>query len=466
METNTIPLNLSKICRICLCEGDEMFSIFSELYEEENCQQKLPCLYEIITNLSSMKILVDDNLPQIICVKCVKNAHTSHKFQTLCNRSQIILETYLKQYEIGCSDFEDESDVEIKSNDILNCTNENESNKDDSDLVLNENDLYLAENYIKESLRQEAQEIPNIHKGSELNPDEFFANVDVCLSRTPENENGLTSKTLEAKISKEVDDCLGNSEDESIGSLKNYEKVVPSGEKLYACKMCDRVYKNGSSLRGHIRGHHRKKIPYKCNICEKSFKMYGSFFYHKRMHTGEQPYCCKICGKKYKQSGSLTAHMRVHTGQRPFLCSICGRGFRQQPDLNYHMRTHTKEKPYQCNVCGKTMSMQSHLVQHMRIHTGERPFKCSQCEKAFPTSTCLKRHQSTHTGKKPHCCEVCQKSFSRRSSLNLHSKTHTDDRPYVCPVCHKGFIQAHSLKTHIATHSDTVKSTKEEVRPD
>lgn len=460
METYVFSLDLNKVCRICLCEDTQMFSIFSEIYEDETSSEELPCLNEIISSLSSMKIQPNDGLPDSICSKCVELAHTCHKFQKCCNRSQIILETYLNQCGIlKDSQVEDPLEIgkengeefQIISRDIL------DDNK--PTLLYNENDLDLAENYIKESLIEEANNTHKAKNEPSLNPDQFFATGD---NLTLEPDEKLTKDDEKGTEEKKIVE----SDEEGSDTLKSYEKTLPTGEKFFACKMCERIYKNGSSLRAHIRGHHKKNRPYKCEVCDKGFKMYGSFFYHKRTHSDAQPYCCNICGKKYKQGSSLKAHMRIHTGQRPYLCSICGRGFRQQPDLSYHMRTHTKEKPFQCTVCGKTMTMQSHLVQHMRIHTGERPFKCSQCGKAFLSSTCLKRHSIVHTDKKPFKCEVCGKSFNRSSTLNIHSKTHTDERPHVCPVCDKGFIQAHTLKTHLSTHLSEIKKAKIIIRED
>lgn len=48
-------LNLNKVCRVCLMECDSMFSIYSELFED-NSDEKIPCIYEILINISSIKV--------------------------------------------------------------------------------------------------------------------------------------------------------------------------------------------------------------------------------------------------------------------------------------------------------------------------------------------------------------------------------------------------------------------------
>lgn len=50
--------DLSKICRVCLSENDHMFSIYSEVYEEHT-QEEIPCVYEILTNVLSLKVKCD-----------------------------------------------------------------------------------------------------------------------------------------------------------------------------------------------------------------------------------------------------------------------------------------------------------------------------------------------------------------------------------------------------------------------
>ncbi|XP_018575106.1 zinc finger protein 846-like isoform X1 [Anoplophora glabripennis] len=444
-------LNLNKVCRVCLMECDSMFSIYSELFED-NSDEKIPCIYEILISISSIKVQSDDGLPSMICTKCIDKAHSSYKFQQQCNKSQILLETYIEHINKELAHAEDVSKT-IETNQKYGLKSETVESSDSElppELVLiNENDL--IKNEVEEN---ECDSLKNCIPLGEDTVDQLIKDnlqVDNLELISPK----IRSFNLDLK-NEEVRDCSATSNrGKSIKEIPNmnyYKKEKGDKTVEYVCNLCDKSFKYGNSLRIHLKNHSDEK-PYMCSECKKSFKIYTSLMHHVRSHSGEQPYECKECGKKYKQSGTLTAHMRIHTGSKPFLCSICGRGFRQAPDLTYHMRTHTKEKPYMCNICGKTMSMQCHLVQHMRSHTGEKPFQCPKCDKAFPSSTRLKRHSITHTTLKPFKCHICDKCFNRNSSLRVHTKTHLGVRSHACSICNKAFLWAHSLRGHMLTHS-------------
>ncbi|KRT80623.1 zinc-finger associated domain containing protein [Oryctes borbonicus] len=421
------PINLSKICRVCLTEPEELHSIFNVLQNEDSEEGDLMYIYEVLMNISSIKILNEDRMPNTLCTVCLELANTSYKFQQQCNQSQIILETYLTQLnnDKGAGTIRNlNSKKNLSSTETVACL-PNSKDIDDNSLDgsnfinINPNDTQ----YVESNLERD-QKVAVINE---------FYKTEI---KTEEEEESVT-----------------------VNDTEIINVNIKLERKVYSCKICDKSYRSSSSLRAHMRTHSSER-PFKCQLCGKDFKHYGSLSYHKLCHSSEKAHKCQLCGKRYKQAGSLRTHMRVHTGQRPYLCSICGRGFRQSPDLRYHMRTHTKEKPYMCNVCGKTMSMQCHLVQHMRTHTGERPFKCTECDKAFPSTTRLKRHAIIHTGLKPYKCEVCGSAFNRTNSLRVHEKIHTDDRPHVCPVCGKRFIQANTLRNHVATHCNTVATVK------
>ena len=54
--TNVTTLNLTKVCRVCLSESEVMHSIFSEMENRYSLEENMPFVYEILMNLSSIKV--------------------------------------------------------------------------------------------------------------------------------------------------------------------------------------------------------------------------------------------------------------------------------------------------------------------------------------------------------------------------------------------------------------------------
>ncbi|KAG5879672.1 hypothetical protein JTB14_021475 [Gonioctena quinquepunctata] len=470
MENIIGALNLSKICRVCLFECENMFSIYSELFED-NCEEKMPTIFEILANLSTIKIETNDTLPTMICTKCINNAHSAFKFQQQCNKSQLLLDSYMEQLkDLKNANIPNSKDqVDLENENIGKYIDETLDKQTSRNEFLQEDDLLPSElGFINSELMKtddpeeasddDCDDLKNCIPLGEDTVDQLIKDnlqVDNLELISPK----MRSFNLDFKtVGKEDAEAVSNTEKTSreLPNMNYYTKEKEDGSLEYECNICQKSFKIANCLRIHLKNHDEQK-PYVCTECRKAFKGYGSLMHHIRSHSGEQPYACKECGKKYKQSGTLKAHMRIHSGSKPFICSICGKGFRQPPDLTYHMRTHTKEKPYMCNVCGKTMSMQCHLVQHMRSHTGEKPFKCPECDKAFPSSTRLKRHSIVHTTLKPYKCNVCGKSFNRNSSLQVHMRIHGGVKTHICSLCDKSFLWAHSLRAHLATHAKEKK---------
>ena len=52
---------------------------------------------------------------------------------------------------------------------------------------------------------------------------------------------------------------------------------------------------------------------WQCYICGKGFSKLSLFNIHIRVHTGERPFACKICNYKANQKGNMKRHMmNVH----------------------------------------------------------------------------------------------------------------------------------------------------------
>lgn len=49
--------------------------------------------------------------------------------------------------------------------------------------------------------------------------------------------------------------------------------------------------------------------PFKCDVCDKAFKLKHHLLEHSRLHSGERPYECTTCGKKFRHSGSYSQHV-------------------------------------------------------------------------------------------------------------------------------------------------------------
>nr|XP_058897348.1 zinc finger protein 397 isoform X1 [Kogia breviceps] len=230
-----------------------------------------------------------------------------------------------------------------------------------------------------------------------------------------------------------------------------YQKVPTEG-RPYRCDVCEHSFKQHSALTQHQRIHTGEK-PYKCSQCGKAFSLRSYLIIHQRIHSGEKAYECSECGKAFNQSSALIRHRKIHTGEKACKCNECGKAFSQSSYLIIHQRIHTGEKPYECNECGKTFSQSSKLIRHQRIHTGERPYECNECGKAFRQSSELITHQRIHSGEKPYECSECGKAFSLSSNLIRHQRIHSGEEPYQCNECGKTFKRSSALVQHQRIHS-------------
>ena len=97
----------------------------------------------------------------------------------------------------------------------------------------------------------------------------------------------------------------------------------------------------------------------------------------------------------------MNQHKIVHTDLRPFKCTLCERTFRCRSNLQLHLDHHKGEKRHSCSHCGQKFFSYPNMLKHVRRnHLGLRPHKCELCDKNFCEKQELQNHMRTHTGEK------------------------------------------------------------------
>jgi len=250
-----------------------------------------------------------------------------------------------------------------------------------------------------------------------------------------------------------------------------------------------------------------RKIPYKCEVCEKTFVWLKSYKAHARSHslTGENKrlFSCIRCNRDFIGKRAFSLHDRhcrqdvcalqegvlagnlsqVNAQDGRVRCEVCFSTFVDHRYLKIHMFTHTGEMPYKCEFCGKLFARADTHQIHVRSHTGEKPYVCAVCSKAFSSVSVKRRHMRVHDiARQPvalddhNLCMNVNEDMTSTSTLNNQSlqdeKFHTKivssekknrddsllkvnvrDKRVRCKLCDCTFVDAGYLKIHMRYHT-------------
>lgn len=199
-------------------------------------------------------------------------------------------------------------------------------------------------------------------------------------------------------------------------AMKNHMRTHFAYKK-HVCQNCGKGFRGRKQLLVHVcadlrkvgtigrRG--RKSRAFKCKQCHQAFFSVDQLMDHVCdgpagsgdaqsdlcSEKEERPFRCNICNRSYRHAGSLLNHKNTHkTGH--FSCTFCSKPFTNPMALRNHTRIHTQRKKYVCLTCGKAFRLASILHNHQRIHSrAAGHFTCPACGKSFQGRSGLKRHR-------------------------------------------------------------------------
>ncbi|XP_052811180.1 zinc finger protein 239-like [Mya arenaria] len=285
---------------------------------------------------------------------------------------------------------------------------------------------------------------------------------DSTISFNSDDSSGFSSILAQQNINQQETDehtssSASNDKPKKRKSLKSNQSAESKESKIgdYQCSECNKKYTILKRFQAH-------KCVWRCEICQKGFKMKCYYMMHRKRHDKEKDHKCNVCEKSYFEKSDLIDHMRKHEGKKEYICDFCGKEYSQRKLLyvhRYYKHVNPRaEGEFKCDhpQCGKSFKFLHHLQGHKSAFHRKKTFLCVQCGKAFKNRQKLQVHSFAHTDQKPFDClhEGCGKSFKSERALKNHSKRHnSEERKHVCDKCGKAFFDRRALEYHTRTHT-------------
>nr|XP_019938656.1 PREDICTED: zinc finger protein 646-like isoform X1 [Paralichthys olivaceus]XP_019938657.1 PREDICTED: zinc finger protein 646-like isoform X1 [Paralichthys olivaceus]XP_019938658.1 PREDICTED: zinc finger protein 646-like isoform X1 [Paralichthys olivaceus] len=279
------------------------------------------------------------------------------------------------------------------------------------------------------------------------------------------SRRGLKPRATKCKECKQaflsVDQLAAHTCDTPSGSSDAQTNIFPrKEERPFKCNICNRSYRHAGSLLNHKNTH--KTGHFSCTFCSKPFTNPMALRNHTRIHTQKKKYVCLTCGKAFRLASILHNHQRVHNRMAShFSCAACGKSFQGRSGLKRHrcrrgqgssiragvQQSERGDKCFTCDLCGRSYRHAGSLLNHKKTHS-ENLHHCTLCLQTFPDSLTLQIHSQMRR----HCCPECGKTFCLVTHLQNHMEVHSKERAVVCNLCQQSFPTTDSYQQHHDMH--------------
>uniref|UniRef100_A0A131YRV1 Zinc finger protein n=1 Tax=Rhipicephalus appendiculatus TaxID=34631 RepID=A0A131YRV1_RHIAP len=211
----------------------------------------------------------------------------------------------------------------------------------------------------------------------------------------------------------------------------------------------------------------QQKIPPRlfCPLCKKLIsKPYMKL--HMHTHTGEKPFACHLCDKHFAHRSTLNIHIKHHLGLRRFRCTHCNfravrRSMLHRHELAVHRHKAGPQSPPAAaatlvlQLCRSVPDRMSALKSEVSVCKTGCPLKpkpnfiCSSCHCSNRKSHLEPSHQRQDMGVQHFQCSQCDYKSSHKSQMQRHSRIHLGLKPYSCPYCNYRCSNQENMRKHI-----------------
>ncbi|XP_032672945.1 zinc finger protein 678-like [Odontomachus brunneus] len=470
----TLPLNMDRVCRICLAEGTNLSPIFSTDQEVND----FPGLSQKIQVCGSIEIHEQDGLPSLICDVCAYKARVAHEFRQQCQHSDARLRMYYNK--------------PAKGNITDSCTQTDLRTR----FVLPTKPNHLQEEYfVKENMQvvtnpqeyvQPTDSFPR-HETS-LNTSQIHMQDEklfMCsIGFEGSKEEAVKNPCITENVVHEITITQQDAHDTSIVNLQMKDDEVVKETEQYVEKSDAQEQEQfvseslpDNNMEEEVE-EEEENVPQKRTSARKTksapVKTYsddeiGDTYYDlssDSQDSVESKFKCKICSKQYATQKGLKKHSLVH--EKKYKCNVCLKMFYKQENMENHQKIHAS-KPHACQLCHACFSKPQSLVKHLKSHTEKvnnmiKQINTDERKDNKEPKKELKSDEDTDDETGPanevdefenapelYKCEICSQYCSSLKNLRRHALVH-GDKKYSCTVCKKWFFRPDTLKKHAEKH--------------
>ncbi|XP_012285162.1 zinc finger protein 260 [Orussus abietinus] len=461
-----LPLNMDRVCRVCLSEGTNLSPIFCTDQEVEDFSG-LPQKIQIC---GSIDIHEQDGLPSLICDVCIYKASVAHEFRQQCQHSDARLRLYYNK-PARCNVTDSSTQTEPQTRIVLTkkpaCPQASYFIKQEMQSVASQNFSMMNEPYVppmeNESESQitiqeeklfmcnigyegpkELEKIPGIPgdaprqpQGPQLAPgvarsdEPRHDQTDVRLPSEAQRKDGevtsgdaLEQRPVDVRVDEEEKSPPKRTSSRKAKILRNktysdneadddfYEPSSDSQdseETKFKCKICSKRYTTQKGLKKHSLVHEKQ---HKCNVCFKMFYKLENMEKHKKIHAS-RPHACQFCHASFSKPQSLTRHLKSHNEKPSDGIERVGNEDAKVEDTS--KKDAKSEEDTDDEMAGSN--------EPDEFENAPELYKCEICSQYCSSLKNLKRHALVH-GDKKYSCTVCKKWFFRPDTLKKHAEKH------------------------------------------